>query len=884
MTGKTRDDDFVTTLVDLALARPSEERARYLQAECGEDTDLFNRVWHVVQSEEQMKGFIAEPVVFPVSSEHPFKVGELLQGRFRIVREIARGGMGIVYEAMDEKLERRIALKAAKSGFNKRLPPEVRNASEISHPNVCKIFEIHTATTPEGDIDFITMEFLDGETLSERLHRGIAKTEARVIAQQICAGLSEAHRNKVVHGDLKSNNVILTTEADGTMRAVITDFGLARGLEAPLRQQPPQAAGTPAYMAPELWTGHKASFGSDVYALGVILNELLLGQLPQRSNTTAVDWSETRHVQRRPRGWHRKWDRSITRCLDPDPSRRFKDAAEVAAALAPSRVRRWYMAAAAAVVLAIVSSFVTYRGAIGPQELVRLAILPFETDSATKALSEGVLLDAGDQLRRVKGGRTQLTLVPLTDALQNRVDQPAKARTMLGATHSLSGAIEQKNGRIVVRAYLSDTRSLVHVAEWRAEYSPGELRETPVALAGMVTGALRLPPIAQGREVNAAAYRDYATGASIARRETDVEVALPFLERAVAADPNSPLTWATLADAQFVMYRKKNDPRWKDLAYASVKKAEQRNPDVALVRFVSGTVNDDAGQYEQALADFQRAVELEPTNADYWRRLAKTYEHDNQPNKALAAYRKAIEIQPDYFKNYQDLGQFHFARSEYDQAEVQYKKMVELAPDLAVAHAQLSTPYLDTGRFEEAERELKIAISLTETATEWEGLGLSKMYQDRDRDAIPYLLKALEVGPKRTLLYLNLGTAYRRGGFPRESREAYTNALDLAEARLATNPRDAYEKACLAYVCARLGERRRAEAEVEQALQLSGGATNVRQMAALTYEALGLHDQTIMVIEDAPDALLRRLYRHRDLAELRKFPRFKELIALRHIQ
>lgn len=210
MTGKTQDDDFVTTLVDLAMARPSEERARYLQSECGNNTDLLNRVWHIVQSEEQMKGFIAEPVVFPVSSEHPFKVGELLQNRFRIVREIARGGMGIVYEAMDEKLERRIALKAAKAGFNKRLPPEVRNASEISHPNVCKIFEIHTATTPEGDIDFITMEFLEGETLSQRLHRGIAKTEARVIAQQICAGLSEAHRNKVVHGDLKSNNVILT--------------------------------------------------------------------------------------------------------------------------------------------------------------------------------------------------------------------------------------------------------------------------------------------------------------------------------------------------------------------------------------------------------------------------------------------------------------------------------------------------------------------------------------------------------------------------------------------------------------------------------------------------------------------------------------------------
>jgi len=241
-------------------------------------------------------------------------------------------------------------------------------------------------------------------------------------------------------------------------------------------------------------------------------------------------------------------------------------------------------------------------------------------------------------------------------------------------------------------------------------------------------------------------------------------------------------------------------------------------------------------------------------------------------------------VQPEYFKNYQDLGEFHFSRSEYEAAATQYKKMVELAPDLAVAHYQLATPYLDTGRFEEAERELNIAISLRETATEYEGLALSRMYQDRDREAIPYLQRALEVGPKRTLLYLNLGTAYRRGGFPRESQEAYRNGLDLAEARLSMNPRDAYEKACLAYLCARLGDRRRAEAEVAQALQLSRGANNVRQMAALTYEALGLHDRTVTLLQDAPDSLVRRLYRHRDLAELRKFSRFQELIQARNIQ
>jgi len=340
---------------------------------------------------------------------------------------------------------------------------------------------------------------------------------------------------------------------------------------------------------------------------------------------------------------HPKWDRIVARCLYPDPARRFRDAAELAAALTPNRSRRWFLAAAAAaVVLAIVSSIVTYERATGPQEVVRLAVLPFEGDSVTRPLSEGLLLDTGERLAHVKAGRVRLTLVPLSDALQNKVDQPAKARTMLGATHSLSGTLREENGRIVVRAYLSDTRSLIHVSEWRAEYTTGELRDMPVALAGMVTRTLRLPPIPSSAAVNAAAYADYAAGVSLARRDPDLDRALPLLERAVAADPNSPLTHAKLADAQFSKYRVTKDPQWKDRALASLKNAEQRNPDVAAVRFVSGMINDDDGQYQQAEADFQRAIELEPTNGDAWRRLGRAYENDNQPDRAVASYLKAV--------------------------------------------------------------------------------------------------------------------------------------------------------------------------------------------------------------------------------------------------
>src|ERR1039458_5121734 len=207
MPDQAQDDDLVMSLVEMALARPPDDREAYLQSACAGNSGLFGQVWNYVESEQRMKGFLSDPLFPRALFEHPFEAGELLDGRFRIVREVAQGGMGVVYEAVDEKLERRIALKCAKIGFRKRLPPEVRNASEISHPNVCKIFEIHTASTQQGEIDFLTMEFLDGATLAERLSGGpLPPEEARTIALQLCAGLAEAHRNRVIHGDLKSNN------------------------------------------------------------------------------------------------------------------------------------------------------------------------------------------------------------------------------------------------------------------------------------------------------------------------------------------------------------------------------------------------------------------------------------------------------------------------------------------------------------------------------------------------------------------------------------------------------------------------------------------------------------------------------------------------------
>src|SRR5579862_7209981 len=182
-------------LVESALARPADQRESYVKSVCAHDSELLEEVWKYVEWEERMKGFLLDPLYPQLISEQVFEDGELLDNRFRIVREVAQGGMGIVYEAWDEKLDRRIAIKCAKPGFLKRLPPEVLHASEIAHPNVCKIFEIHTVSTDPGEIDFLTMEFLEGETLAERLHRGpLPEKQSSLVAQQLCAGLAEAHR------------------------------------------------------------------------------------------------------------------------------------------------------------------------------------------------------------------------------------------------------------------------------------------------------------------------------------------------------------------------------------------------------------------------------------------------------------------------------------------------------------------------------------------------------------------------------------------------------------------------------------------------------------------------------------------------------------------
>src|SRR5580698_3008186 len=860
---KVQDDELVMSLVELASSQPPDMQEAYLRKVCEGDGELFTQVLDYVRWNHRMQDFLLEPL-FQALPEHQFEPGDLLADRFRIVREVAQGGMGIVYEARDERLGRRIALKCAKSGFHKSLPPEVRHASEISHPNVCKIFEIHTASTNGGEIDFLTMEFLDGQTLAARLSRGVLQedrlpdTEARAIGRQISAGLAEAHRNRVVHGDLKSNNVILAQDAEGGVRAVITDFGLARrppGLAgnntgswtasavSTATAGSSQAGGTPDYMAPELWKGEKPSAASDVYALGVILYELAANHLPFPRE---IPWQD--RLKHKPPTVGHGWDSIVQKCLDPDPAKRFLDGSEVAAALEPSRALRWWLAAAAAVLLAVISGLLTFQRATAPQESMSLAMLPFEAGPDSAALAGVLSRDASAELAHLKGGkRARLSVIPLTEVTSRHVDSAAKARDVLNATHVVNGTITREGGRVVLHAFLTDTRTQANSGDWKAEYAPGEVRYAAAALAGMVTASLHLPPL-ETAPVNAKAKQDYLAGFAYTRRNSTVDKALPLLERAVASDPDSPLTWAGLAEAQWFKYFITNDPAWLDRTSESLRQAQDRDLDLAPVHRVAGLLRANAGSYEQAEAEYQRAIEIDPSNGDAYRRLGHVYEQANQPDQALVALEKAAELDPNYFKAYQDLGAYYSLRGDDREAARQLEKCVQLAPDEPDSHRVLGTTYIDLGRYAEAERELRIAVGLSEVPTALGTLGLALMYEGKDQEAIPFLVRALNQSPGDSLWWMDLGIAYRRAHLPAESEKAFQQGFEQAEKAMARNPHDGVVRSRLAFLSARLGDRKRAESEIAQALQSTPESNFTQGAAVWTYETLGQREDALAVL------------------------------------
>jgi serine/threonine protein kinase len=327
-----------------ALELPERDRQDFLRSACRHDPSLLNQLEILVASNEPSENSPDNPA--PAAVSRVFSPGQLVAGRYSVLRLIGRGGMGEVYEVDDQEIGERVALKVIHSSLAleekaiQRFRLELRLSRAITHPNVCRVFDIGHHRDGVQEVIFLTMEFLEGETLEARLAREKPLKPDCVLplVRQICEGLTSAHDRGIVHGDLKTANVILVRETNST-RAVLADFGLARvikreGESVSSLFSSRQLAGTPSYLAPEQLEGSPPSRSTDIYALGVLLYEVAAGRKPFVGESI---WATTmRRLTEQPppprvfaSSLPPHWSDAILRCLARRPEDRFASALDV---------------------------------------------------------------------------------------------------------------------------------------------------------------------------------------------------------------------------------------------------------------------------------------------------------------------------------------------------------------------------------------------------------------------------------------------------------------------------------------------------------------------------------------------------------------------------
>jgi serine/threonine protein kinase/tetratricopeptide (TPR) repeat protein len=895
-----------------ALRRPADHRGAFLSEACAGDEELRREIESLLGQQTSGDDVLTRPtqnlsggstpIQFPARDGltppriDPFSPGSLLTERFRIRREVGSGGMGVVYEAMDEKLDRRVALKCARPGYRDRLPPEVRAARDVSHFNVCKVHDLHLAPTSQGEVEFVSMEFVDGQTLSDRISREgpVPEAEAREIARQICAGLAQAHRQGVVHGDLKVGNIILSRSSEGGIRAVITDFGLAKMKPLADAQTTGGQGGTPDYMAPELLLGKRSTVASDLYALGILFHFMLTGHSPRRlPKPCAATAQKSREADSQastiPLGpvivdahWRRlvedlpsPWRKIVARCLEPSPESRYSSAEEILTALEPRRFSLKLGAAAA--VTAILALGYWQWGAQPAGPPVRLAVLPFSVHGDSIEGAAGMGLDVAD---RLSGSRRNFNVISPREAERNRVDTPQGAKAVLGATHALETTLLRSGENITVTASLKDLATGLTMGEvLNGTYKFADKPILAKAIIATVTGAFRLRAGVPKESVSGPAYSYYIQGIDLLRQDAhDADKAMSYLNRAIELDPQSALPFAALADAQIQKFREGGGPKWLDLAATNVARARSINPDSVPVLLVSGSFQQEHGSYERAIKEFTRAAELDANNPQTWSRLAGAYDKASRTDEAIATYRRAIEAEPNYYANYIELGNLYWYRSQFREAEDLYRRVTKIAPNLPTGHMNLGLALIEEGRFPEAEESLLHALHLRKSSDLLMNIGGMYYAQERYTEAAPFFEESVASGPASAIRYRDLGDVYRHLGKNQDAVKAYRSAADVAQDELTRNPRQADSRILLALVSAFLGDSRRAQAEASQALAMEPDNAIVLREAAITYEALNKREDTLRLLRNAPRHLLEELSRQPDVKGLQNDPHFQELL------
>jgi eukaryotic-like serine/threonine-protein kinase len=793
--------------------------------------------------------------------------------RYRIEALLGQGGMGRVYKAYDKDLDRTVAIKVVREGAIgqsdalKRFKQELVLASKISHKNILRIHDM-------GDVNglrFISMAYVEGQDLQHIIRDNPKMPMERVLkfAQQIADALAAAHAEGVVHRDLKPQNLLV----DKFDQIFVCDFGLAKSFEEGAIGMTRTGAflGTPRYMSPEQVEGKPADGRADLYSFGLILYEMVTGDVPFTGESTLkVMYQRIQEKPKSPKTLNPdlpNWlVRLIMRCLERDPDARYQNAYEILADLQGSNSmsgvsrssisrsgsqsviiqipefasHKWVWIVAGVVVVLLVALAIpgvrhlipglhgaaqeatstSETSGIPPISGGRfVAVLPLQVlgdQSQLGFLAQGIEEALSAKLFQLKGVR-----VASADAAA-KVDQKQplqKIARSLGANLLVQGMIQGNGDKIRIIINLENVAEGKRVWSQQFDGVPADLFAMEDSIYSQVVTALDVNPTneenasAAARPTqNVAAYDLYLRGRNSLRGHDskNIQAALDYFDQALKQDPKFALAYAGIADASLRMYGSTKEGFWTQKALGAAQQAEQLNGNLTEVHSTLGSVYDTTGKYSEAIAELKRAIAVAPNSDEAYRRLGGVYLDSGNMAQAIENFQKAIQLNPYFWVNQNELGNAYLHQQDYPKALEAFKQVTVLEPDIGAGYDNMGNAYLLQGKYKECIPYFQKALQVEPYSTTYSNLGTAYFFLKQYPDAAAMFEKAKDLTPNDTQIMVNLADAYRWSGQQDKAKAAYQQAISLGFKELQTNPQDAEVMAQIGLSYAKTGDTKQA--------------------------------------------------------------------------
>jgi serine/threonine protein kinase/Flp pilus assembly protein TadD len=846
-----------------------------------------------------------------------FTPGETIAGRFLVVRFIARGGMGEVYEVEDTLLHgNRVALKtilpqiAADPDACHRFQQEVLLARTIHHPNLCPIYEIFRCEESPPAFLFLTMKLLHGETLESTLRESLVlpRNEALQLFHQMVCGIAAMHAAGIIHRDVKPANVMLDRSAAGLCVSIM-DFGLARLNEfqsAVLR--PNVLAGTPGYLAPELIKGHHPSQASDIFALGVLLHEVLTGERP---NVSADGFSLSPAPSLNLAHVPSIYLRAVGDFLSENPVIRCRAFEQIRSAIeenAPSYLglrdsprtwsRRQMLIASGATFCAVVGGtawkYERISEMIHPLPLKRFVALvgwPPSPDVRIKPMLLGLMDSIANELARAEVYDPNLLVIPhLSSTDVNTTGQLNEVRESLGANLILaaSGVHSRKDLQVSLKVLDSPSFRPLRTKDIRVSLDrqlslPQKAVRAAAELLNVNHSKSDEKRIAAGTE-NPAAYTAFNEAEASRKKDNDagLELAIEKYKEATDLDRHYSQAHAKLALAYCRLWALKHDPAALVLSRANANAALALDPVLADAYNARGFALQQIGDGPNAMRDLTTALALDPGNTQTLIWQAQFYTDLNQWRGAEDCFHRALRLRPNFWLIHNELGVLLTRQGKYADALAEFRAASLVNPRNALALFNMGCIYLQLGRPEEAIERLRQSMKLKPDAAVSATMAQALRSQGKTIPALQLAREATELDPSDSTTWLELGDSYSTlRGHGAEARRAYAEGALVQRESLEQNPMDGPGWILLALLEAKAGSETKARLDLQKGDALPSADVDTQLYKARTFQQIGMREEALSTLAACFKAGATRfqLELMPEMTALKKDPLYQRLVG-----